>query len=87
MWGRGACVVGGMCGSGMCMAEGMHGGGICDKGACMARGAACMAGSVQDRFPLKQMVRILLECILFKNIFKDMSLFCGATDTPVLDFQ
>ena len=49
------CVVGGMCGHGVCMAGG-HAwpGGMCGRG-----------GYVwQVRWPLQQTVRILLECIL-----------------------
>ena len=62
--GRGACVVGGMCGrvhvwQGACMAGGVHDRGHVWQGACMAGGHAW-----QERWPLQWTVRILLECIL-----------------------
>ena len=62
------------------MAGGMHGrghlwqGGVSGRGACMAgggvraRGHACRRSVVQERKPLKQVVRILLECILVNFI-------------------
>ena len=48
VWQRGACMVGVCMASGACMAGGMHGEGR----------------AWQERQPLQQMVRILLECIL-----------------------
>ena len=66
--------------SGACMAGSMHGREHAWQGACMAGGMcgggcawlrACMAGghAWQERWPLQQMVCILLECILVQKKF------------------
>ena len=56
----GACVV-----VGACMGGGKHDGGMCGRGGVCGWGGSCMAEScMQERRPLKQVVRILLECIL-----------------------
>ena len=80
-------------GKGVCMVEdhawqeGMHGevgGGMCGRGTCMAGGHAWWGCVWQERWPLQQMVRILLECILVNiwslfqadlSIFKSIHLF------------
>ena len=71
----GACMAGGMCGRGaMCSRR------VCVVGACMIggmhgrrhvwKGHAWQGGHVwQERQPLQQMVRILLECILVVKTF------------------
>ena len=46
--GRGACVVGGMCGGEACMAEGMHGRGCAWQGG-VHGGGACMADTTRHR--------------------------------------
>ena len=49
---------------GGCMAGGVHGMGVC------VVGGVSMAGGIhawQERWPLQQMVRILLECILVQH--------------------
>ena len=67
MCGDGGSMCGGMHGRGLCMVvESMHGRGCAwQQGTCVA-GGAC----VQERWPLKQAVRILLECILVDQYFK-----------------
>ena len=58
MHGKGVCVAGGMHGRGVCMAEGVHSRGHAWEGAC-----------VQERWPLKWAVSIVLECILVADFF------------------
>ena len=51
------------------MAEGVHGGGVCCMG-CVWWGVHGKGGHVwQERWPLQQTVRILLECILVMTSF------------------
>ena len=82
MHGRGACMVGGlhhrggMCGRGAACVmgvgvavAGVHSRGV-NQGTCMA-GACVVEGCTwQERWPLQQMVRILLECILVWKQFQ-----------------
>ena len=68
MHGRGACMAGSMCGRGACMARGHAGqGGMqgrgCVAGGVHGRGHVWQGPSMQERWPLKQAVHILLECI------------------------
>ena len=75
--GRGVCVVGGVRDKGgMC---GRGGGGVCGTGLCMCGGGmhgrrACVAGGGERAWLIlrdtvnERVVRILLECILVKNI-------------------
>ena len=57
----GTCMVwGSMCGGG---GHAWQGGSVCGREACMAEGHAW-----QERRPLQQTVRILLECILVRNV-------------------
>ena len=77
------------CGSGGCLPVGL-------EGVCLGGGWGCthpgrhpprQTPPPVPRWPLQRTVRILLECILvFRNFLGDISHFCGATDTPVLDF-
>ena len=66
----GARMVGGMHGSGACMAGGIHGGGgMHGRGACVTGGGTCMAGGMRSRGRAwhtvnERTIRILLECIL-----------------------
>ena len=69
----GMCGRGGMHGRGVCMAGGyawqggMHGGhawGACMAGRHVWQGVCMAGGAWQERQPLQQVVRILLECIL-----------------------
>ena len=72
------------------LASGSGGVSACGSGGCLSRGRDGGVHTQADtppRWPLQRTVRILLECILvFRNFLEDISHFCGATDTPVLDF-
>ena len=60
-------MVGGMHGRGACMTEGMCGGGHAWQRGHAWQGGMCgmgIRGYVQERWPQKREVRILLECIL-----------------------
>ena len=69
------CVLGwhvwqGVCMVGVCVAGGACMEGVYMRGMCVG-GGVCMAGAcTQERWPMKQAVRILLECIL---VFQDFT--------------